>query len=294
MATSYTYNSRGLRESETYPDHTGGLPGDASYGQRWFEYDGAARLLHVQDQADTWMTMVYDMASRMTAREYRTGGSTGTPIDSDTFVHDRAGRMTSAVSGRYSNTVSMDYDSIGRLNSESLAIGGQTYVTGYTRDARNQLFQLTYPNGTVAERTYTARGQLGTNKLGSNIEDTRSYDAGGRLVTSALRNGVTETRTYRNVTGGSPDPARDNMLASIAFAHPGGTPTNRKVGDLTYSWDANRNKTAETITGTMSGYSFDTTLGTDPDGYDEEDRLTYFKRSNNVNPQTWNLSLVGD
>ena len=44
----------------------------------------------------------------------------------------------------------------------------------------------------------------------------------------------------------------------------------------------------------MSGYSFDTTAGTDPDGYDDDDRLTYFKRSSNANPQTWNLSAVGD
>jgi hypothetical protein len=44
----------------------------------------------------------------------------------------------------------------------------------------------------------------------------------------------------------------------------------------------------------MSGYSFETTLGTDPDGYDDEDRITYFKRSNTTNPQTWTLTTVGD
>ncbi len=109
------------------------------------------------------------------------------------------------------------------------------------------------------------------------------------MITSAYRNGVTTTYAYRNVSGN-----KDNLLASISFAHPSGAATNRLVGDLTYSWDANKNKTKETIAGTMSGYSFDTTVGADPDGYDDEDRLTYFKRSNIANPQTWELSLVGD
>jgi hypothetical protein len=28
------------------------------------------------------------------------------------------------------------------------------------------------------------------------------------------------------------------------------------LGDLSYTWDANKNKTSETITGVMSGYGF--------------------------------------
>ena len=41
-------------------------------------------------------------------------------------------------------------------------------------------------------------------------------------------------------------------------------------------------------------HSFDTTLGADPDGYDDEDRLVYYKRSSQANPQTWTLTAVGD
>jgi hypothetical protein len=119
---------------------------------------------------------------------------------------------------------------------------------------------------------------------GNIIVDTRTYDDGGRLAKRAYNHGVTTTYAYR-VSGSD----KDNVLAPIAFTHPGGTATNRQVVDLTHDWDANMNKTKETIVGTASGYSFDTTLGTDPDGYDDENRLTYLKRRNHANLQTRTL-----
>ena len=42
--TSYTYNARNEKTVETYPDHTGGNPGDAGYGKIQFAYDPAGRL----------------------------------------------------------------------------------------------------------------------------------------------------------------------------------------------------------------------------------------------------------
>jgi len=93
------------------------------------------------------------------------------------------------------------------------------------------------------------------------------------MLTSAYNNGVSETRAYNN----------DNTLASINF-------TGAPIGNLSYNWDANKNKTSEGITGTMSGYGFD--VGTS--GYDDEDRLVAWNRDDNNLDQAWNLSLVGD
>jgi RHS repeat-associated protein len=63
---------------------------------------------------------------------------------------------------------------------------------------------------------------------------------------------------------------------------------------MTYTWDANKNKTSESITGVMSGYGF-TAAGTT---YDFEDRLTGFSRAATSGPallsQSWNLTTVGD
>ena len=64
--------------------------------------------------------------------------------------------------------------------------------------------------------------------------------------------------------------------------------------DMAYTWDANKNKTSESITGVMSGYGF-TSAGTT---YDNEDRLTGFSRAATSGPallsQSWSLTAVGD
>jgi RHS repeat-associated protein len=82
-----------------------------------------------------------------------------------------------------------------------------------------------------------------------------------------LANGVTQSRTWRS----------DNLpLTNFA---PG-------VVNLTYSWNANKRKTAET-NGLFAAQTNNYT------GYDDEDRLTGWQRGNG-DTQTWSLSTVGD
>jgi len=76
------------------------------------------------------------------------------------FTYDRAGRMLTALSGRYANTVTLAYDHAGRLASEGLTIAGQTYSVGRTYDVRGLEATLSYPGGGVVQRTYTPRRQL--------------------------------------------------------------------------------------------------------------------------------------
>jgi hypothetical protein len=65
-------------------------------------------------------------------------------------------------------------------------------------------------------------------------------------------------------------------------------------GCMASTWDANKNKTSESITGVMSGYGF-TYAGTT---YDNEDRLTGFSRAATSGPallsQSWSLTAVVD
>jgi len=128
--TSYQYDARNARVKETYPDHTGGSPGDASYGIVEFAHDPAGWMLRKTDQLGDTVTFNYDLAGRMTRRDYRTAANSpsGTIADSDMFTHDDAGRTLTAASGRYNNTVTQTYDLAGRLKSEALTIGGQTYT----------------------------------------------------------------------------------------------------------------------------------------------------------------------
>ncbi len=281
QTTSYTYSSRGEKLTETYPDHSGGNPGDSTYGIVTFVYDNAGRLLRKQDQLGDTCTLNYDLAGRMTQRDYRTkvNSPSGTIADSDTFTFDRAGHMLTAVSGRYSNTVTYTHDLVGRKASEALTTNGQTYTIGTEYNKRGELVKYTYPDNSIQERTYHATGALNQLKLDGNTISTRSYDDGTRLTGETLGNGVTETRAYSN----------DNLLTSISF---GGTGT--AIGNLSYTWDANKNKTSETIGGVMADWGF-TSGGTT---YDHEDRLTGYARTGTSSPsqlsQSWSLTSVGD
>ncbi len=281
QTTTYTYDDRGAKLTEQYPDHTGGSPGNANYGIVTFIMDAAGRVARKQDQQGDTCTFKYDLAGRMYQRDYRTAANspTGTIADSDVFTFDKASRMLTAISGRYSNTVTQVYDPVGRKASESLTIAGQTYTTGLGYGQRGELSKYTYPDGTVVDRLYTARGELHQVKHNTTVMDTRAYDDGGRMNSSTLGNGVVETRGYNS----------DNTLSTISF---GGNGT--AIGNLTYTWDSNKNKTSETIGGVMSPYSF-TQVGTT---YDAEDRLTGFARAATSGTpqlsQSWNLSAVGD
>ncbi len=103
------------------------------------------------------------------------------------------------------------------------------------------------------------------------------------MATSTYQNGVASTWTYRS----------DNLVTSINSTSPGGTPTDGLVANLAYTWDANKNKLSEVLTGvnaTVNGYGFNAVDTT----YDFEDRLTQWKRANGAQNQSWSLTAVGD
>ncbi|MFO0078981.1 MAG: hypothetical protein ACK55N_07825, partial [Planctomycetota bacterium] len=287
---------------ETYPDHVSGAAvGTAGYGIVEFSYDPAGRIRMKTDQQGDTCTFNYNLAGQLLSRAYRTRANSpsGTVADSDTFTYDRAGRMLTALSGRYANTVTLAYDHAGRLASEGLTIAGQTKrrrreIGDWGRLCREpsmprqQLAQsvpvpvfpleatLSYPGGAVVQRSYTPRRQLQqTSYLGAVVE-SRTYDAAGRHATSTSGNAAVTTNSYR----------LDNLLASRATSHAG----SEQLGTYSYSWDANKNKTAETIGAQGSGFGFSVPAG----GYDQADRLTAWNRTDGARNQSWTLSAVGD
>ena len=281
QTTAYTYDDAGQKLSEQYPDHVASSAvGTTGYGIITFTLDPASRVSVKRDQKGDTCKYIYDLAGRMTARQYRTlanspsGVPSGTIADTDSFTFDKASRMLTAVTGRYANTVTYTYDTSGRKKTEGLTISSQTYTTTTAYNNRSELTQYTYPDSTLVQRTYTDRGELYQNKLAGTVIDTRSYDDGGRMTGSTYDNGVAETRTY----------GTDNTLTAINF---GGTGTS--IGNLAYGWDVNKNKTSEAVSGTMSNYGF--TIPTS--GYDNEDRLVTYNRTSGLS-QSWNLSTVGD
>jgi len=184
-----------------------------------------------------------------------------------------------ATSARYNNLVTRTYDSVGRLNSESLTVNtfGQTFTVQPGYSVRNEMTVITYPDTTVVNRDYTARGQLQQVRYmdiggGNHTLAVRGYDAGGRLTGTTYESTLAETRGYTR---------QDNLVTSI---------NTTTVGNYAYTYDANKNRTAENVTGIMTNWGFTIPTG----GHDAEDRLTNWQRNNGVDNQQWNLSLVAD
>ena len=59
------------------------------------------------------------------------------------------------------------------------------------------------------------------------------------------------------------------------------------MGTYSYAYDANKNRTAEAITGPMSDYGYAA-------AYDAEDRLVEWERSDGQQDQSWLLTPAGD
>jgi len=275
QTTTYTYDNAGRRLTIQWPDHVAGTSsGNIIYGIEATSYDTAGRKWRSTNQLGDTITHAYDMASRLKKKDYRlkVNSPSGTVSATDTFTYDANSRMLKAISGVYTNTVTLTYDALGRKNRETLSIAGQPYQMTINYDSGNRVQNVVYPDGTYVQHQYNSRNLLSIlkypdNGAGSTI-DTRTYDAGGRLSSETLGNGLVVNRTY--VTG-------DNLPLAIS---------NSAVGDYTYAWDANKNKTGETIAGTMAPYS--STMA-----FDDQNRLTTWNRSNG-DSQAWTLSAVND
>ena len=274
--TCWTYDARNLKLSEALPGHNSTSQiGDADYDLKQFTYDLAGRVDVATDQKGNNVTHLYDLASRLLQRDYRLFNQTAIS-DSDAFTYGDAGHMASAESGRYNNTVAFGYDAAGRLTSESLTVTfGQTttYTVQSQYDAANRRTGITYPDGSVVARQYTARDQLAQIDYNSAMVATFAYDNGSRRTSRTLGDtpGTQTTWTYGR---------QDNLPTAISSDIAGAS--------FTYTYDANKNKLTEGISAPMANYGFNSTT------YDPTDRLTAWNRTDGNLDQAWDLSLVGD
>lgn len=269
QTTSYTYDDANRRTQTTWPDHVAMTSaGDADYGITEVAYDAMGQLLRATDQLGDTITRVYDLAGRMTDREYwlRVNSPSGTIADEDEFTYDAASRNYSRLTKAATIIPSPSpNDDASRLATEALTVDSQTYTIGRDYNDAGRLSEITYPDGTIVDRTYTARGQLDDVDYASSTVASFTYDDGARETTRTFGNTVATTTSY--ISG-------ENLINTL---------TNSTIGNYAYSYDANDayvandNKTAETIS-----------------GYDDENRLVNWERDDTNLDLSWNLSDVGD
>ncbi len=281
--TTYARDDVGNLLSETLPDHvTGTQAGDSGFGMVTYTFDALGRPISREDQQGDLVTLEYDLAGQMTEREYQ--GAAGGPLaglsSSDTFTFDKVGRMLTAVSGPYSNTVTFTYDEVGRKATESVALLGQTYQTTAAYNSRSELTSITYPGGTVVQRSYHPAGELNQVTRAGQSVDQRTYDTAGRLNSSSLGNGVSTTWQYN----------ADSFIAVANTTHPAGVSQGLQVGTYQFTYDANKNKTAATIAGVSTAIN---DLGIASMSHDDEDRIVGLTRTGGTT-EAWSYSSSGD
>ena len=237
-------------------------------------YDAGGNQLSVRDANNVGADMLYDALGRNTQRTDTAAAVTKTEYDKSgnaikqtdaknkhTFISFDSRNRRKSTTDRINAATNFAYTALGQLASLTDA---QNQTTSYIYDSRGSKLTETYPDHTPS----TSPGQTGYGIV------TFTYDnAGRRLTSDVLGNGITESCTYSN----------DNLLTAINYS-------NASLGNLTYTWDTNKNKKSESIGGVMSGYGF-TNAGTT---YDDEDRLTGYQRTNGALSQSWNLTSVGD
>ena len=140
------------------------------------------------------------------------------------------------------------YDSIGRRSSLIQTVAGLAKTVNFVYDAANRLLSRSPEGLAVESRSFTNRGQLA------------SVGAPGTAgVPPALVAGRETSRTYGNGLNTTSSYSRaDNLLTSLGARQPSGVPVPEL--SFNYSYDSNKNVTAEQRGGSMALYSWNATF----------------------------------
>ena len=195
------FNERNLNVTKVYP----GAGGNDFYTQN---FDALGRVSIKVDQIGTTITKNYDLAGRLTSKQYHTGatpaqGGTvvqGTTLEStDTFTYDAASRITQTVKGRHNITTSHTYAADSQPLTETLSADGRVYTSTRSYDDANRPLTHTYPSGETTHYAYTARNLVNTVHYEDKIILTNTHDNGYRLTDQTLGNGLTRKQQIRPV-----------------------------------------------------------------------------------------------
>ena len=183
-----------------------------------FSYDANGNLMSATDRKHQTSTFTYDALDRRTQAEYADGAVAS-------FTFDTAGRLTQADdTADPHRPITLSYDPLDRLLTETTSLG----TVSYQYDALGPRTSMTVSGQAPVTYTYDANSRLRTiTQAPLNPADIQ-YDPLGRRTLLTLPNGVSTEYQY--------DAA--SRLTALIYRNALGP-----FGDLTYSYDANGNRT---------------------------------------------------
>jgi RHS repeat-associated protein len=269
--TSFSYDGKGNLTGITHP---------APLGSESFTYDGLSRVTSARDGAGHLETYTYDALDRLKTISYSDGSVVSYSYDAD-------GNLTSMSDA--GSTTSFSYDALNRLTQESLP-GPKTIAYGYDAassltsfadsggtvrygyDLADRLTTLTEPNGKITNFSYDKNGNRTSISYPNGVAEAIAYDASERLTSIKATKGGTTLNSfsysYVNPAGADTDLRSSvvdlagnkttssydilNRLVEAKTVNGAGAVTD----DFQYTYDANGNRTSQTINGVVTNYTY--------------------------------------
>lgn len=257
-----TFDPLGRRTAAVYSDGTPTLTWD---------YDQAGRVTGMSDGLTASLgpvTLTYDAAGRPLTRTRGT--------QSFTYAYDQGGRVATRT---YPDATQIGYQySNGRLATQTW--NGADTTFGY--DRAGNLTRTSLPNGTVSTRAYDRASQL------TGVSTTNSTSGVVAAFTQTLDNDGNPTNTTATRPSGQTSAVNtydaDGRLTKSCYTDP--CSTSPASPNISYSYDANSNRTQTTRTGV-------TNPGTINSTYDNADQLTANTDANNAPLTTYGYDPDG-
>ena len=166
-ARAWTYDLFGRPTSETHPEA----------GTTTFVPNAVGNITSLTNAAGQTLAFSYDANHRLTGRD---GPGTASDV---TITYDSLGRVASeSVGGEVVTTYT--YDAAGRPASRTDTTAGLTRTSTYGYDPLDRLTTVTYPSLQTAGYQYTASGRLSAvTYQGQTFGAGFTYDGSGRLTT---------------------------------------------------------------------------------------------------------------
>jgi RHS repeat-associated protein len=191
--------------------------------QESFTYDLNGNPLIWTDRKGQVTSFTHDALNRLTLTGFDTTGAPPTYASTVTTTYDAGDRATQIVDSGAGN-ITRTYDLLGRLTQEVTPEG----TVDYTYDAAGRRATMTVAGQTAVSYTYDNADRLTAVTQGS-ASGSLVYDNANRRTSLTLPNGIVVESTYDD----------DSQLAGLTYKLGGST-----IGDLTYTYDANGQRTA--------------------------------------------------
>jgi RHS repeat-associated protein len=237
--TTYTYTDAGLPASDTDPNGhvtskaynalelvTSSTNGDGQVTN--YGYDGDGRQTSVSLPSGDESTVTYDDAGQKTSSTDAAGKTT-------TYAYDNDGELTSTT------------DPLSRVTSQSYTADGQVHVA-------------TLPDSSTETSTFNADGQLTDFENADGANTTYSYDNAGLLTSKTEPGSITTSYTY--TTAGQLHVTTNPDSTTVADSYNAGGSligvaySSSSAADVSYSYDADNQRTAMTDATGTSSYSY--------------------------------------